>query len=134
MRFRVYVRDIGLSSWVPVRIEIVDINDSRPECVSQRGAAAAIQTRSSNTIKRENNIFNHHINEQNADEDNNDNRLSKPLDIYALQVNSKPDQATTGNSGAAGARLVKLYKFRCRDADSNKNGEIGYEIEKLYLK
>jgi hypothetical protein len=130
IRFHVYVRDMAgqvnpktLNNSVPVQIEIIDINDSRPQCISQRGAIQMRHAASANKRDKsgDSQAYNHMV------------VSSKPIDIYSLQVNMNKIEQSGGHN-ANSARLVKLYKFRCKDADSNANAEISYEIEKLYLK
>jgi hypothetical protein len=107
MRFRVYVRDAGgLNNSVPVHVEVVDINDSRPQCVSQRGGSLL-----SNVNKRNNN----NNNEEDSESSDKASQAasSKPLDIYALQVNSKLSlEHQSAQQQQQTTRLVKLYKFR----------------------
>lgn len=154
LRFNVYVKDNPkstrhhhhqnsgatvvkpLNNSVPVLVEIIDVNDSRPQCMSQR---ASILARASSS-KRDKSTGGAATSSRISSSDKSSSvAFDKPIDVLSLQVNTNKIEASLSSSSAGvgvsgGARLLKLYKFKCKDLDLNKNAEIHYEIEKIFLK
>ena len=96
-------------SFVPVTIEIEDINDSKPVCQSSE----------------------YYLNQMNQIKAID--VYSILIDLGKINLNDLvlPEQA--GNAKLF-SHLIKIYQFECVDNDKNKNAELKYEIERFYLK
>lgn len=142
MRFTVFVRDRRRSSFVDtaaaaavvpntltnqvqVTVEFIDINDSKPTCISHMTPSS---NRNQGTQQQPQG------NNSSSSTNNNDER--NLIDAFAIRLDLDKLSSVLNptSSAAATFELAKIYQFKCFDNDVNKNARLSYHIENVFLR